>query len=195
MSSGNWMEETLPTPRVEGAASHYDIEGGKHGEAEEAGRSELATVPGAAWLLGCGVMLLTLVVGGLWGLYLLRGQMAISGPTPTPIIWTPTPVPTPVVTVVPSPTTTTELVPTVSPEIAIGGYVRVAGTGGYGLNLRAGPGEDYERLDVALEGETFLVVDGPTVYGDSEWWKIRDPEEQERQWWAVGNFLEPVEHP
>jgi hypothetical protein len=85
--------------------------------------------------------------------------------------------------------------PTISPDIAIGRYVQVANTGGYGLSLRSGPGENYTRMDIAQEGEVFIVVDGPTMAGDSEWWKIQDRENVEREWWAVGNFLEPVEHP
>ncbi|NIP94928.1 MAG: SH3 domain-containing protein, partial [Akkermansiaceae bacterium] len=88
-----------------------------------------------------------------------------------------------------------EPTPTVSPEIAIGRYVRVTGTGGYGLSLRSGPGENYTRMDVALDGEVFVVVDGPTVTAGSGWWKIRDSENEEREWWAIGNFLEPVDHP
>ena len=145
------------------------------------------------WLLGFIVLLLALTGGGLWTLYLLRGQFATGGPTPTPVLWTPTPIlwtPTPVASPLPLPT---ESIPTTSPEIAIGRYVRVAGTEGHGLNLREGPGENYARVDVALEGQVFIVVDGPTVSGDSEWWKLRDPENEEREWWAVGNFMEPVD--
>jgi hypothetical protein len=109
-------------------------------------------------------------------------------------IWTPTPVPT-VATATPTPTPTEEPLPAAPAGIAIGRYVRVAGTGGYGLNLRAGPGEDYMRMDIALEGEEFLVVDGPVAAGEFVWWKIRDRENSEREWWAAGNFLEPIENP
>ena len=145
------------------------------------------------WLLGFIVLLLALTVGSLWALYLLRGQFATGGPTPTPILWTSTPVPTPAASPTPPPAETSEPIPTISPEIAIGRYVRVAGTEGHGLNLREGPGENYARVDVALEGQVFIVVDGPTASGDSEWWKVRDPENEEREWWAVGNFMEPVD--
>ena len=116
--------------------------------------------------------LLMLAVCGLWALYLLRGQIGGSSATPTLIIWTPTAVPTRAVT--PTPTPTEEPTPTISPDVAIGRYVKVVGTGGYGLSLRSGPGENYTRMDVALEGEVFIVVDGPTVTGGSEWWKIQD---------------------
>jgi len=95
-------------------------------------------------------------------------------------------------TIAPEPT---EVRPTVSPDIAIGGYVRVSGTGGAGLNLRQGPGANYARQGTALEGEIFLVSAGPTEAGDVVWWKIRDPQDEERDWWAAGNFLEPVPPP
>ncbi len=172
-----YTDDTVPSQRVE----------------PERVRSEPATAPVCVWLLGFVVLLLVLTVSGLWALYLLRGQFATGGPTPTPVLWTPTPIlwtPTPVASPFPLPT---EPIPTTSPEIAIGRYVRVAGTEGHGLNLREGPGENYARVDVALEGQVFIVVDGPTASGGSEWWKVRDPENEEREWWAVGNFLEPVE--
>ncbi|MEE9615722.1 MAG: SH3 domain-containing protein [Anaerolineae bacterium] len=181
MHSDNWTEETIPSRRV----------GPEYSEAEGHTPSGLSAVSAYVWLLGFVVLLLALVVCGLWALYLLRGRVALSGPTPTPIIWTPTPAPSPT----PSPTETAEPAPTISPDIAIGRYVRVAGTGGQGLNLRSGPGENYVRMDIALEGEVFIVVDGPTPSGGSEWWKVRDSEDEEREWWAVGNFLEPIEHP
>ena len=180
MSNDDWMDKTIPTPRV-----RPDGDGGGGG-----GR---AAIPIGVWILGGIVALLVLAVCGLWALYLLRGQAGSGGATPTPIIWTPTAAPTVVVT--PTPTEVVEPTPTISPDVAIGRYVRVVGTGGYGLSLRAGAGENYTRMDVAQEGETFIVVDGPTVSGGSEWWKIQDRENVEREWWAVGNFLEPVDHP
>jgi len=161
-------------------------------------RHDFSATPVYVWALGFVVMLLALTVCGLWALYLLRGQLAFDGPTPAPIIWTVTPSPLIGGTeggggtgrgATPPPT------PTASAGIAIGRYVRVVGTGGYGLNLREGPGENYPRADVALEGEVFIVADGPAGSGGSQWWKIRDPANEVREWWAVGDFLAPVEHP
>ena len=185
MRRDKWTEETVPSRRVR---PDSEVE-------EEYTRPSLATVPVFVWVLGFVVVLLVLSVCGLWALYLLRGQVASSGPTPTPIIWTPTANPTPLVGPTLAPTEMNEPTPTASSGIAIGRYVRVTGTGGYGLSLRSGPGEETTRVDVALDGEVLLVVEGPTVAGGSEWWKIRDPENEAREWWAIGNFLEPVEHP
>ena len=185
MYGDNWSEETTPSRRVRVG----------EGQLGDDGRSKPVAAPVHVWFLGFVVVLLALAVCGLWALYLLRGRLVSGGPTPTAIVWTPTPAPTATATPLPPPTEVSELFPTVSPGIAVGDYVRVTGTGGYGLNLRSGPGEDYARMDVALEGEILLVVDGPTVTGDSEWWKIRDQEDEEREWWAIANFLEPVDHP
>ncbi len=183
MRSDNWMDETVPIRRVRP----------DHGEAGDDVQSDRAAI--FARLLGYIVVLLALALCGLWSLYLLRGRASSGGLTSTPIIWTPSSVPTSTASPSPPPTEMAEPTPTISPGIFIGCYVRVAGTGGDGLNLRSGPGENYTRVDVALEGDNFIVVDGPMVSGSSEWWKIRDPENEEREWWAVGNFLEPVEHP
>jgi len=185
MGGDEWMDETVPIPRVGSDAS----EGA--GDAP----SSVGTPAVYAWLLGFVVLVLALASCGLWALYLRRGQFASRGPTPIAIIWTPTPVtPSPTIPS-PPPTETVYPFPTVSPEIAVGRYVRVVGTGGAGLNLRSGPGKEYERMDVALDGEVYLVAAGPTVAGDSEWWKLLDPADAAREWWAVANFLEPIDHP
>ncbi|HIE38560.1 MAG TPA: SH3 domain-containing protein, partial [Anaerolineae bacterium] len=85
--------------------------------------------------------------------------------------------------------------PTVSPEIAVGRYVQVAGTEGAGVSLRQDPDVNSPRLGVGYEGEVFIVLDGPRQVGGYVWWLVCDPEDEARQGWAVGNYLEPVEHP
>lgn len=160
----------------------------------ERGRSRPAAIPLVVWLLGFAVALLALTVCALWTLYTLRGQWAQSGPTPTPIIWTATPLPaTP--TPLPEATATPEPLPTPPAGIEIGGYVQVVGTGGAGLSLREGPGRNYARMGVALEGEIFLVVDGPAAADGVDWWKLRDLQDESRSWWAAANFLQPVAPP
>ena len=180
MPNERWMEETVPSRRTR-------VESG--GAGGSAGGT--SAIPLRVWFLGLLVALLALAVCGLWGVYLMRGQMTSDGPTPTPIIWTPTFAPSPTAL----PTATDEPTPTSSPDIAIGHYVRIAGTEGYGLSLRDGPGETYARMDVALEGEVFIVIEGPTVAAGAPWWKLRDPKNEQREWWAIGNFLQPADPP
>lgn len=185
MPNDRWRDETVPVRPVRPEGE--DIAGVR--------RWNLAPGTALRWILGLLGVLVALAICGLWSLYLLGRPLASDGPTPTPIIWTPTAAPTPSSSPTVLPTETSEPTPTVSPDIAVGGYVRVAGTGGDGLNLREGPGKDYVRKDIALDGEVFLVVDGPAVASGSPWWKLRDVEDGAREWWAVGNFLEPIEQP
>jgi hypothetical protein len=208
-----WGEETRPSRRVRPEDDLLAEPGAEDAWAEtvairapspedDGQRAEDRVSPSViVWLLGFSVLALSAIVVGLWVLYSLRGEWSIEGPTPTPIIWTPTPAPTSAATPTsPAPTATpAAATPTVSPAILIGGYVRVTGTGGQGLNLRAGPGANYTRMTVAPEGRVLLVVDGPTVAGGSEWWQLADPEaaagDDAQRWWAVANYLEPAEGP
>jgi hypothetical protein len=190
MPDDNWMDETVPSGRVDRA----------NGRATE-GRSTVSQIPPRVWAFAFVAAILLFALFGLWALYLFRGRFSAPGPTPTAIIWTPTPSPTPAITDTPTPTgtaaseTPNEATPTASADITIGGYVTVVGTAGYGLSLREGPGANYARMDVAAEEEVFIVVEGPQTAGGSPWWRIRDPDNEERTWWAIGNYLQPVEHP
>jgi hypothetical protein len=164
--------------------------------------SNLAQIPARVWVFAFFAAILLFALCGFWGLYLFQGRFGAQSPTPTAIIWTPTPSPSPATTPSLAPPTETasgeepaDATPTPSAEIAIGNYVQISGTDGYGLSLRSGPGENSARMDVASEGEIFIVVEGPTIAGGSPWWKIRDLENEERAWWAIGNYLKPVAHP
>jgi hypothetical protein len=182
MDDRSWTEDTVPSRRTDPDAG-----------ARETASPGLSAIPARVWILGGLVGVVALAAFGLWGLMLFGGQLASDGPTPTPIILMATAAPT--FTPVVVPTETDVPLPTTSPDIAIGRYVRVTGTGDVGLSLRAGPGGNYDRVDIASEGEIFIVVDGPRQAGGYDWWKVRDPDNVEREWWAAGNFLEPVDHP
>jgi hypothetical protein len=185
------MDETVPSPRAER----------KSKSAEKTGQPSLTQIPIRVWFfaLVAGILLFALL--SLWGLYLFQGSLGAAGPTPTAIIWTATPTTVPAASPTPTPTQTpageqpSGATPTPSSDISIGGYVQVTGTGEYGLSLREGPGANYARMDVATEGDVFIVVEGPQTAGGSPWWRIRDPENEQRFWWAIGNYLEPIEHP
>jgi hypothetical protein len=191
VSDENWREETGPSPGI------------KRDDDKSAGSAWAERVPHSAltWALGIVSLLLALALCGLWALYLRPGRFGDEGPTPTAILWTVTPSPT--ATITPSPTAIAspeatapgEVTPTASPDISVGSYVQVTGTGGYGLNLREGPGTTYPRAGLAAEGETFVVVEGPTVTGGAPWWKVRDLEDENQEWWAIGNYLIPIEQP
>jgi hypothetical protein len=190
MPSDNRIDDTVPR--------HQADPGGRRRPATP---SSPADIPARVWVFAFFAGILLLALCGFWGLYLFRGRLGNESPTPTAIIWTPTPPPPPTATPPLTPTETApgeepaEATPTPSAHIAIGNYVQIAGTGGLGLSLRSGPGENYTRMDVASEGETFIVVEGPTTAGGSPWWKVRDPDDEERAYWAIGNYLKPIEHP
>jgi len=182
------MEETVRSPRA-----RMDGPSGPGG-------GNWSEIPPRVWIFAVLAAALLFALFGFWALYLFRGRFGAQGPTPTAIIWTPTASPPPTATATPAATAEddevgADVTPTASEEIAVGTYVQVAGTGGYGLSLREGPGANYARLAVAADGQVFLVVDGPQVSAGSPWWEIRDPDDEAQSWWAVGNYLQPTEHP
>jgi len=156
-------------------------------------RRGVATLPFYAWALALTVSLLAAMACGLWAVYAMRLQWPLPGPSPTPVIWTVTPKPTP--TPAPPPTETLAPTPTVSPDIAVGRYVRVSGTEGAGISLRQDPDINSPRMDIGYEGEVFIVLDGPQQMSGYVWWLLVHPDDEGRRGWAAGNYLEPVEHP
>ncbi len=142
---------------------------------------------GCLFLLIGGIFLV--IVSGLW---LFSKPVAYpAGVYPTAIVWTATPTPTPTPTPLPTPTPkpTLPLSPT---EIGVGVRVRVSGTGAAGLNIRALPSKQAERLYIAAEGEQFLVADGPRTADDLTWWFLRDEANPQREGWAAATYLTVV---
>ena len=162
-----------------------------------------------AWVL-IGALSGLLIIGlvGLGVVNILRKQSITPTPTeipgvaPTqdieeqatgaPVVATATipPVVTLEPTVTPLPTATP--VPTVPAGLAPDVYAKVINTGGAGVSMRAGPGTNNARLNVAAEGAIVLVLDGPSADENQEdfiWWFIRDPEGNEG--WTVEEYLEP----
>lgn len=110
----------------------------------------------------------------------------IPAPTPT----SPASTPTPVESSTPTPQVTPTLVPG---TIAIGTFVQVAGTGGDGLRLRAGPGLSSEVRFLGLESEVFMVEDGPRQADGYTWWYLVAPYDENRNGWAVASFLVTIQ--
>jgi hypothetical protein len=89
-----------------------------------------------------------------------------------------------------SPPTPT-LVPAVPAEIAIGIYVKVSGTEGTDLSVRAGPGTNYARLKIVAEGSVLKVLDGPSEADGYVWWQLQDISDGVVGW-AVADYLVPT---
>ncbi len=102
-------------------------------------------------------------------------------PTATPTVFVPTPSPT----------------PTRSGPFEVGDRIRISGTGGRGLRLRAGPGLDYLTVALAKDGQIFFIMPGN---GDEEsypvkadgyvWWRLRSTGGD--LGWTVQNYLAPA---
>ena len=182
-------------------------------DGEEEGYFEERRFP-RVWLLSMGVLSVILVVGvvGLAFLALFRpaptptpALSPTEGPvlspaegpaispstsvplpgsesTPTPMMIQGTPVP---------PLSTPTLLPAVPTEIGIGVYVKVSGTGGGDLSLRANAGTNYARLKIVAEGSVLKVLDGPVEADGYVWWKLQDVSDG-MVGWAVADYLEPT---
>jgi hypothetical protein len=111
------------------------------------------------------------------------------------------------VTLLPAPTETPTLVPTsilVTPTqsdvsilppgvIAVGRYVKVIGTQGLGLRMRAEAGTSGEVNFLAMDDEAFKVIDGPIAKDGYTWWQCEALLDKTRSGWAAEDFLQVLE--
>ena len=141
------------------------------------------------------ILLILVVVGGagvlgiaLWNLW--RHPPQPDAALPTAILWTTTP--TPISTATPRPTATPRL-PTPTPPVVsglgVGSRVLVTGTGAAGLNLRDAPGLQGARVDIAAEGEVFIIAGGPVEADELTWWLLKDEANPDREGWGAANYL------
>jgi len=107
------------------------------------------------------------------------------------------PVPTATRTPPPTMTPTIQASPTTQGEAGIqpGGTVRITGTEGEGLRLRLNPSLSGEIAYLGLEGEIFLVKDGPIEEDGYLWWQLEAPLNSSRRGWVVADYLQPVQNP
>lgn len=76
-------------------------------------------------------------------------------------------------------------------EIAIGVTVEVANTGGDGLNMRGGPGLNFETVELLPDGTQLDVLDGPEDVDGYTWWRVSKTSD-ETEGWIVSQFVRPV---
>jgi hypothetical protein len=96
----------------------------------------------------------------------------------------------------PSEQTPPEAQPAPPGDIIVDSYVIVTGTGGNGVNVRAGPGRNNARMVVADENPDvrLFVLDGPRDDENGEdytWWFVRHPDGSEG--WVVEDFIVPAQ--
>jgi len=106
----------------------------------------------------------------------------IPGPTPTPT--------TPL-----SLATSTSTPPVSVDGISVGVYVKVTGTEGAGLRLRAEPGTDKALNFVGMDEELFQVKDGPQDADGYTWFLLQAPYDPNRSGWAASKYLTVVAAP
>ncbi len=153
------------------------------------------------WILvGAAVIGFGLLCGTLL-LFLLIRPSSVESVPPTAVLYvipyiSPTPLPT---TPTPQPTSSGDdetLPPSPPPgDIFTGVSVQISGTGGDGLRLRTEPGLKGEIKYLGLEGEIFLVEDGPQMVDGYTWWFLVAPYDETVRGWAVSNYLKVMQNP
>jgi uncharacterized protein YraI len=64
------------------------------------------------------------------------------------------------------------------------------GVGGSGLNVRSGPGKQFNAKFLAYDGQKYVVKDGPQFASDEEWYLIEDASNPNNAGWASRRFLQ-----
>ena len=108
------------------------------------------------------------------------------------------------ITLLPAPTETPTLPPTsvmaiptpsdvsiLPPDmVAVGRYVKVTGTQGLGLRMRAEAGTSGEINFLAMDDEAFKIIDGPIAKDGYTWWHCEALLDKSRSGWAAEDFLQ-----
>jgi hypothetical protein len=129
-------------------------------------------------------------------LQLSKQEELVEAPSPTAsLTMIPAPTATSVITLptrAASPTTT---IPAVLPPgtIGVGAYVKVTGTEGVGLRMRAQASTSAEVLFMTMDEEVFLVIGGPEEKDGYTWWQLEAPYDKTRTGWSVDAYLTAIE--
>ncbi len=105
-------------------------------------------------------------------------------PTITPVQPTATPIPT----LTPMPTADLSAPPD---ALQVGFYARVVPE--EGVTVRGGPSTQNVIFSVANQNTLMMIIGGPAIGGDYEWWEVRLDDETEG--WVAGSFIEPAPAP
>lgn len=167
------------------------------------------------WMWVAVPVLVVVVVAGLWWAIFSPTEPKITPtPSPTPRILRPpaTQAPTLYATLAPEETPLIEATPTrpaiivytftPTPQavttptaqgteaptgLTIGAKAKVTGTGGSGLNMRAGAGTGHARIKTLPEGTIVEIIGGPKDANNYTWWQVKD--ESGVTGWVVSKFL------
>ena len=81
---------------------------------------------------------------------------------------------------------------TVSPGILAKGMdTYVMGSGDQGVRVRNGAGINFITIKIALDGEEFVLIDGPIVSDGYAWWKVKSYIDPTIEGWMVQDYLSP----
>ena len=155
------------------------------------------------WVLAAAALVVILAIALLWTWAL---KAVKENKVPPTIAATPTfTQPLPTVTFTPANTPTTASPtdtpipppPTLAAEIAVGGWVKVIGTGDAGLSFRAGPGQENARLKILTDGTVLKVLDGPREDSGFNWWRLEEYLDGQPGviGWTIDDYLEPTNAP
>jgi hypothetical protein len=141
----------------------------------------------AEWPWWSVVSLLLLALVALAG---AGGSLAYALRTPSPAVW-----PTVVLVTVtrelgPTPVAATETPRASVPWSNVTRYVRVNGTQGFSLRIRAAPSTQAETVKLVPDGTRLIVTGDGKQAEDELWWPVRDPSDN-KEGWAVSTYLVP----
>jgi len=78
----------------------------------------------------------------------------------------------------------------VSPEgFSIGAYVTIEKTQGAGLKIRPNPGTGGETSFIAMDGDLFVIIDGPDERNGYSWWKLQGFEDKSLVGWGASDYF------
>jgi hypothetical protein len=184
------------------------LDSGKHSSGRNTPNQDLWP----KWMWVAVPVLVVVVVAGLWWAIFSPGGRETPRTTPSPTVMLtrpqPTQRPTEVSTLAAVPITPTQQIlttlPTFTPTqqvvstpsgaptvaaagLAVGSQIQVTGTGGTGLNMRAGAGTNQARVKTLSENTKLEIIGGPKEANGFTWWQVRD--EAGTTGWVVDRYL------